>query len=174
MTHALTSTRVRRHLTREEGGSEREWNSGHTAAHQSVLPKEVVDLLNPQKGELVVDATVGASGHSEALLKAAHIKLIALDADLSAVEATRARLKRFGERAVVVEANFADLEKVLKEAGLKTVHAVLFDLGWRQEQRTSGKGFSFLHNEPLTMSYGEHPRSGFTAEQILNLWDEHV
>jgi 16S rRNA (cytosine1402-N4)-methyltransferase len=138
------------------------------------LVKEVGNLLNLQDGELVVDATAGAGGHSEALLKAAHIKLIALDADLHAVEATRERLKRYAKRVAVVHANFADLGQVLKDAEVSTVDAVLFDLGWRSEQLSMGRGFSFLHDEPLNMSYGEQPRSGFTASEILNSWSEKV
>jgi len=174
MMHALTSTRVKRHPIREEDGSHREWKSGQARAHQSVLVKEVIDLLTPQDGEVAVDATAGQGGTSEALMQAAHIKLIALDADLNAVEATREKLKRFGARATVLNANFADLGSVLDKAGLKTVDMILFDLGWHSEQLTSGRGFSFLQNEPLNMSYGERPRSGFTAAEILNQWDEKV
>lgn len=172
--HALTPTRVRRHLVREEGGSEREWKSGQARAHQSVLLKETLNLLNPQDGELALDGTAGQGGHSEALLKAAHVSLIALDADSTAVEATQARLKHFGKRAQVVEANFASLGEVLTEAGLKTVDLILLDLGWRSEQLSLGRGFSFLHDEPLNMSYSARPRSGFTAAEILNTWDEKV
>ena len=174
MMHALTSTRVKRRLSREEDGSQREWNSGHPKAHTSVLVEEVLSLLKPKKGEIVVDATAGQGGHSEALLKAAHITLIALDADLSAVKATSERLKRFGSRATVINANFADLDAVLAKVGVEQADAILFDLGWRSEQLASGKGFSFLQNEPLDMSYGERPRSGFTASEILNTWDEKV
>jgi 16S rRNA (cytosine1402-N4)-methyltransferase len=173
MMHALTSTRVKRHPIREEDGSHREWKSGQ-APHKSVLIKEVVELINPQDEELIVDATGGQGGHSEALLKAAHIKLIALDADLEAVAALEARLKRYRTRATVVNANFADLSRVLRDNGVTTVNAVLFDLGWRSEQLTAGRGFSFLNDEPLNMSYGIRPRSGFTAAEILNSWDEKV
>jgi len=172
MTHALTSTRVRRHLTREEGGSEREWNSGQAKTHVSVLVDEVLKLLDPKDGEVVIDATAGQGGHSEALLKAANVHLIALDADATAVEATRARLKRYAKRVAVINANFADLGEAV--ATQKSADIILFDLGWRSEQLTSGRGFSFLRDEPLNMSYGDRPRSGFTASEILNTWDEKV
>lgn len=184
MAHALTSIRVKHHLRREEGGTPREWNSGHTSKqefassdtrqdrHQSVLVDEVVRLLAPRDGEIVVDATAGAGGHSEALLKAASVRLIALDADPLAVAATKTRLARFGKRIAVVQSNFAQLDDILTNAGVEMVNAVLFDLGWRQEQLLAGKGFSFMHNEPLVMSYGEEPASGFTASQILNTWSE--
>jgi 16S rRNA (cytosine1402-N4)-methyltransferase len=176
MMNALTSTRVKRHLRREEDGSEREWNSGQTRArvHQSVLVDEVVRLMAPQEGEVVVDATAGQGGHSEALLKEAHIKLIALDADPTAVEAVQSRLKPFGARVAVVNANFSTLDEVLTTAGIQEVDAVLFDLGWRQEQLAQGRGFSFQADEPLIMSYGQVPASGFNAAEVLNKWSERA
>jgi len=122
--------------------------------HVSVMTKEVVSAVAPQDGEVVVDATYGAGGHSAALKKAAKIKLIALDADPS---------------AGVIEANFGDLEKVL---GAQKVNKVLFDLGWNRGQLLSGRGFSFMYDEPLNMSYGVRPRSGFTAAEALNEWSE--
>jgi 16S rRNA (cytosine1402-N4)-methyltransferase len=174
MTNALTSTRVKRHLRREEDGTPREWNSGHTnaKAHQSVLVKEVLMLLAPKEGEVVVDATAGQGGHSEAILKEAHVRLIALDADPTAVEAVQSRLEPYGARATVVNTNFSKLDEALTQVGVKEVHAVLFDLGWRQEQLAQGRGFSFQYDEPLVMSYGKEPASGFTAAEVLNKWSE--
>ncbi len=81
-------------------------------AHTSVMMGEVAHHLEPKAGDFVVDATAGMGGHAEALLKAAPISLLALDADPAAVAATALRLKHFGERAKVVEANFRDLEHV--------------------------------------------------------------
>ena len=177
ITHALTSTRVKHHPRREEDVTQREWNSGHIPKqkkHESVLVEEIIRLLAPEDGEVAVDATAGQGGHSEALLKAARIRLFALDADPSAVEATRERLKRFGERVEVIEANFSNLAHVLNHAGVQKINLALFDLGWRSEQLSMGKGFSFLNDEPLNMSYGKKPASGFTASDILNTWDEKV
>ncbi len=141
--------------------------------HVSVMLKEVLEQLDIQKGELVVDATAGSGGHSEAVLKAG-ARLLALDADLAAVERTRKRLVSYGARAEVVEANFKDLGKVLKHAGLKTIDKAIFDLGWNREQLAASKGFSFLIDEPLNMSYGAKPASGFIASEIVNEWKEEV
>src|SRR6185436_800381 len=69
----------------------------------------------------------------------------------------------------VVEANFGDLAKVL---GTQKIDKILFDLGWNLTQLSSGRGFSFMYDEPLDMSYGPAPRSGFTAAEALNLWSE--
>lgn len=142
--------------------------------HVSVMTGLVIDMLEPKKGDFVVDATAGMGGHSEALLAAAPIQLLALDADEAAVAATQTRLKRFGERALVVEANFRDLAHVLKKEKVTAINKALFDLGWNMTQLAAGKGFSFMHDEALNMSYGKTPASGFTAQEILNTWEESV
>ena len=140
------------HPRREEGGEAPE----RKREHKSVMVEEVLAALAPKAGEVVVDATYGAGGHSAALKKAAKIKLIALDADPA---------------AGVIEANFGDLKKVL---GAQKVDKVLFDLGWNRRQLQSGRGFSFMRDEPLNMSYAASPRSGFTAREALNEWSEET
>jgi len=156
------------HSNREEGDGAYERKQEHT----SVLVPEVVALLAPKDGDVVLDATVGSGGHSEALLEAARITLVALDADPEAVAHVSHRLMPFGRRAQVIEANFADAEEALQKAGVTRIDRALFDLGWRREQLSQGKGFSFLADEPLNMSYGTMPRSGFTATDILNRFSE--
>lgn len=137
------------------------------------MTKEAIAFLVPKKGDVILDATAGSGGHSEALLHASlGTHLIALDADPASVERVAVRLKHFGERARVVEANFKDCAKVLKKEGVVHITKALFDLGWNSEQLASNRGFSFLHDEPLTMSYGKKPASGFTAAEILNSWEE--
>ncbi len=181
MTFALTPAHRPHRLTREESGGAYERQS----AHKSVMVDEVLAALTPQAGDVILDATAGQGGHSEAILRAAprhggqaSARLIALDADPSAVEATRVRLSALDTsntaQVQVVESNFADLGTALDKLGVEKINKALFDLGWRSEQLASGRGFSFLHNEPLDMSYGPEPRSGFTAAQILNTWSEQA
>ncbi|HVU79789.1 MAG TPA: 16S rRNA (cytosine(1402)-N(4))-methyltransferase RsmH [Candidatus Paceibacterota bacterium] len=181
MTHSLTPVREQQRLRREEDGGAREQKLGNhirggerQRAHVSVLVPEVLDMLSLKPGELVVDATAGRGGHAEAMLKAASVRVVALDADPESVEASRERLSRFGERAAVLEANFRDIETVLNRAGASRIDKALFDLGWNSTQLASGRGFSFMHDEPLDMSYGARPASGFTAAEIVNSWEEHV
>lgn len=139
------------------------------------MPKESLELLDIQAGELVVDGTAGEGGHSFEILKHnPKVRVLALDADPAAVALTRERLAQFGERAEVVEANFSELEKVLAKKGIKTIDKALFDLGWNSGQLSSGRGFSFLIDEPLNMSYGKKSASGFTAAEALNEWDEET
>lgn len=127
--------------------------------HYSVMTREVVAALAVQKGEVVVDATYGQGGHSKALKAEAKIKLVALDADPMAGEG-------------VVEANFGDLKEVANKLGISAIDKIVFDLGWNKGQLNSGRGFSFMHDEPLVMSYSDTPRSGFTAAEILNTFTE--
>ncbi len=121
---------------------------------------EAIDALALVKGDVVVDATFGKGGHSAAIKKAAKVKLITIDADPAS-------------KADIV-GNFADIKDLLAKEGVEEVDKVLFDLGWNKTQLGSGRGFSFMHDEPLNMSYGETPRSGFTASEVLNTWSEKV
>jgi 16S rRNA (cytosine1402-N4)-methyltransferase len=176
MTTALFSSAVRvnnRLNLREEGGSLREQQNGRV--HTSVMPREVLEHLAVSGNEFVVDGTAGEGGHSYEILKhEPAARVLALDADVDAVAKARARLKEFGDRAEVVEANFGDLEQVLHKQGITEINKALFDLGWNSGQLTSGRGFSFLVDEPLNMSYGTAPASGFTAAEALNEWDEET
>lgn len=168
MTHALTFARAKERLTREEGAHSREQKSEHI----SVLKGEVLEALAIKSTDLVVDATSGMGGHGEAILAHSKAKLIAFDADPASALASRKRLKRFSARAAVINANFRDLGTTLKREGVREVNKFLFDLGWNRTQLNSGKGFSFMEDEPLNMSYGDTPASGFTAAEILNSWSE--
>lgn len=178
MLRSLTSVRVQKHLdTREEGASVRERQSVGSLEvegpreHASVLLRETISLLALTEGDKVIDGTAGQGGHSEAILKEAPLTLLALDADPTAVAFARERLATFGDRAQVVEGNFADIERIAQDANFTPVTKVLLDLGWNMGQ-LKGKGLSFLADEPLNMSYGQRPASGFTAAEILNTWQE--
>jgi 16S rRNA (cytosine1402-N4)-methyltransferase len=138
------------------------------------MVEEALRLLDPKKGETVVDATLGMGGHTEAILTRSEARVIAFDADKDAVAAGQERLKRFSKRLALLNANFRDIEEVLRREGVESVDKTLFDLGWNREQLASGRGFSFLRDEPLLMSYGKKPASGFTAAEILNTWEEKV
>lgn len=138
-------------------GHESKLSQKQDTKHISVMPQEVLKALEVHHGEVVVDGTYGQGGHSALLKKAAKIKLVALDADPA---------------AGVINANFGDLAQVAADLGLKEVNKVLLDLGWNRGQLSSGRGFSFMTDEPLVMSYSATPRSGFTAAEILNTFTE--
>ena len=175
-TLSLTSAGIRSRLPREEGSFARQQKLGKVeGSHLSVMPKESLELLDIKAGELVIDGTAGEGGHSYEILKhSPKARVLAFDADPAAVASARKRLAQFGERAEVVEANFSEIEKVLAKKGIEKINKALFDLGWNSGQLSSGRGFSFLTDEPLNMSYGKKPASGFTAAEALNEWDEET
>ena len=180
-TPTQTKSRVVTHLKREEDESRQEVRSAASviqttspdySTHTTVFLNEIEQYLEPKEDEWIFDATAGRGGHSFALLTATRANVFAIDADQEAVEATKIKLEKFKARAVVAEGNFGNVEKLLKKQGLSQVQKAIFDLGWNTTQLISGRGFSFLHDEPLSMSYSRKPASGFTAREILNEWDE--
>src|SRR5215467_7598799 len=96
--------------------------------HHPVLVQEVVALLAAKPGSLMVDATCGGGGHTEALLEAG-TDVVALDQDPDAVQFVTEHLSRFGPRIVVRQANFRHTTKVLDELGIGPIKGALLDLG---------------------------------------------
>lgn len=146
--------------------------------HVSVLLQEVIDGLAVKNGETFVDMTINGGGHSSALCLYLGSKgtLIGIDADANALTRAKKRLELSDCRATIhlVPENFRNIKSVLKELGMTKVNKVLFDLGLStNELEDSGRGFSFQKDEPLLMTFSNDPsKVTFTAEDILNTWDE--
>ena len=137
--------------------------------HIPVLLEETLHWLSPRPGGVYVDATVGGGGHAEAILEriAPGGRLIGLDRDEVAVEAAASRLRRFGEAAVIVRANYAAIREVLARQGLNRVDGILFDLGASSMQFDDpGRGFSFQLRGPLDMRMDRIQRC--TAADLVN------
>jgi 16S rRNA (cytosine1402-N4)-methyltransferase len=139
--------------------------------HVPVLLSESIAGLAPLSGADCIDGTLGGGGHAAALLSATAPsgRLLGLDADPEALKRARARLARFGERAVLVQANFRDVATVAALHGFAQVRAILLDVGisWYQVARAE-RGFSFQASGPLDMRM--NPESSLTAGQIVNEW----
>jgi 16S rRNA (cytosine1402-N4)-methyltransferase len=134
--------------------------------HRPVLESEVVKLLKPKAGSLLVDGTCGGGGHTEALLRAG-ADVFALDQDPDAVQHVSQQLARFGRRVMVVQANFRHANKVLDEFGIRTIWGALLDLGVSSRQlENPERGFSFVRNGPLDMRMDL--RNSLTAASVLN------
>ena len=134
--------------------------------HVSVLPSEVLTFLEPAPGQVVVDATAGAGGHTRLLAErvAPAGRVIALDRDPAMLEVARPRLE--GMPVTLVYANFDRLREVLDELGLAAVDAVLADLGVCSDQLdAAGRGFSFQQEGPLDMRMD--PTQGEPASALL-------
>jgi 16S rRNA (cytosine1402-N4)-methyltransferase len=112
----------------------------------------VVEVLAPARGGLFVDCTVGAGGHSLALLEAGATRIIGLDRDPSALVIAAEALRAFRTRVDLVHADFRQLDSILDQRGVTTIDGALADLGVSSMQLDSpGRGFSFQRDEPLDM-----------------------
>jgi 16S rRNA (cytosine1402-N4)-methyltransferase len=138
--------------------------------HRPVLAAETVELLAPQPGSVIVDGTCGGGGHSEALLRAGG-ELLALDQDPDALEFAAARLKDFGNRVTLRQANFREAGRVLDELGIAQIGGALLDLGVSSRQlENAARGFSLVRNGPLDMRMD--PRRELTAAEVVNSYTE--
>ena len=140
---------------------------GMGAPHRPVLLQETLKFLVPERGGLFVDCTVGLGGHSEAILKSSpDTRIVGLDLDPAALDYSRQRLASFGERFRAVQANFREIETVLREAGEIDSAGILVDLGVSSLQFDSPeRGFSFRFDAPLDMRMD--PTTGPTAADLL-------
>jgi len=144
--------------------------------HVPVLESEIVELFASLHAGVVVDATLGGGGHAAAILKAArHLRVLGIDRDPEARAAAGARLAGFGERVLIVDATFGDLERVILEhaafVGAEPIVGVLMDLGVSSHQLDeSSRGFSFRVDAPLDMRMDT--TKGETAAQYLARVDE--
>jgi len=134
--------------------------------HRPVLEREVVALLEPKPGLLIVDGTCGGGGHTEALLGSG-ADVLALDQDPDAAQHVSEQLARFGRRVTVRHVNFRQAAKVLDELGIRTIGGALLDLGVSSRQlENAERGFSLVRNGPLDMRMD--PRNQLTAATIVN------
>ena len=136
-----------------------------------VLVEETLALLDPRRGGLFVDATLGLGGHAEAILRASDsTRLVGIDRDPKALELAARRLAPFdpaGDRVRCVNANFHDLASALAGLGIfGGVSGILADLGVSSMQLdTPERGFSFRFDAPLDMRMGLAER---TAADLVN------
>jgi len=143
------------------------------AAHRPVLPREVLDALGCRPGGSWVDGTVGAGGHSEAILGATSPdgRLFGLDRDAEVLEQARARLLPYGNRVALRHADHRDLPAILDELGLGPVDGILLDLGVSSIQVDDpDRGFSFLRDGPLDMRMDRSAPT--TAADLVNTLPE--
>ncbi len=139
-------------------------------AHRSVLLAEALSFLEPEKGGLFVDATLGLGGHTEGILAASpDAKVIGIDQDTAAMTLAKTRLKPYGKRVKFVHANFADIRTAV---GKDRPSGILADLGVSSLQLDSEtRGFSFRFDGPLDMRM-DAESGGMTAAELLATADE--
>lgn len=143
-----------------------------SSRHQPVLVREVINFLQPERGGVFIDGTVGVGGHSWAMLVASpHCRVIGLDRDESALRMAVERLSQFGSRFSAIHANFKELA-ALSEAGMiPPADGILVDLGISSHQLDdASRGFSFQQEGPLDMRMDR--RQQLTAADLVNSLSE--
>lgn len=142
--------------------------------HVPVLLHEAITGLNLAEGMTVFEGTVGLGGHSEVICNAIGPKglFIGTDADCESLALAEKRLEKSSCRKIFVCDNFRNIDNVLTESGVSEVNAVLLDIGLSSRQLDSApRGFSFLRDEPLLMTFNANGE-GLTAREIVNDWAE--
>ncbi len=142
-------------------------------AHKSVLLHEVCQFFRDCSIKSFVDATLGAGGHAEAILKE-HPEIeifIGMDQDPMALEIAQKRLEPWNNKVLLIHTNFEEMKNHLIKAGLQKVDGILMDLGVSSMQLDQPeKGFSFMKEGPLDMRM--NPDNPLTAAEIVNTWSE--
>jgi 16S rRNA (cytosine1402-N4)-methyltransferase len=135
---------------------------------------EVVELLRPVPPGLIVDATVGAGGHSAAILtELPGATVLGLDRDEDALQAAATNLASFGERLTLRQIRFDALAATMEELDVDRLAGALFDLGVSSPQLDrSERGFSYRNEGPLDMRMDR--RQARTAADIVNTEDEQT
>ncbi|HAI52541.1 MAG: 16S rRNA (cytosine(1402)-N(4))-methyltransferase RsmH [Limnochordia bacterium] len=140
--------------------------------HEPVLLQETIDALALKPGELYVDCTVGAAGHSLGMLATEPtIKLIGIDQDEVALERAKYRLATYARQVTLLKGNFRHLQSLLAEVGVTEAAGILIDLGVSSLQLDEGeRGFSYHQDARLDMRMD---RSGpLDAWTIVNTYSE--
>jgi len=149
------------------------WQSleSNSSGHEPVLVEEAVALLRPRSDGTYVDCTIGLGGHSAALFEAGAGRVIGIDRDAAALSQTRARLGSWGDRLVLVHADYRELPRLLSERGLDGIDGALADLGVSSLQLDDPqRGFSFRNEGPLDMRMNQ--TEGPTAADLIRGADE--
>ncbi|WP_344169510.1 16S rRNA (cytosine(1402)-N(4))-methyltransferase RsmH [Kribbella lupini] len=141
--------------------------------HVPVMLDRVVALLAPalqHPGAVLVDATLGLGGHSEAFLqRCPEARLIGLDRDPAALRLAGERLAPYAERTTFVHAVYDELPRVLDELDVPAIDGILFDLGVSSMQLDEAdRGFAYAQDAPLDMRMDSTAPT--TAADVLNTY----
>ena len=146
---------------------------GINFSHYSVLLSESVDALNPEKGGIYADLTLGGGGHSLEILKRLPEsgRLVAFDQDKDAISASKVRLKDYIDRIDFVNDNFSNIANALDELGITSLDGAVIDLGVSSYQLdTPERGFSYMHDAPLDMRMNKG--GGISAYDVVNTYSK--
>ena len=141
--------------------------SGASRQHAAVMVDEVVGLARACHPPTIVDATVGTGEHAAALLSATDAHVLGIDRDADALEFAAARLREFGPRVMLRQADFGEIDNVLDQCAMPCVGAIVADLGMSSfALGDPARGFSFRLDGPLDMRMDR--REQLRAYDIVN------
>ena len=141
--------------------------------HVPIMVREVTELLEPDRGGVFVDGTLGGGGHSEAILKLLPEtgRLIGIDRDETALAAASARLAPFRDRFTAIHGNFFRMKSLLLQKGIAAADGILLDLGVSSYQLDEpSRGFSYKAEAPLDMRMDQ--TAALTAADVVNGYPE--
>jgi 16S rRNA (cytosine1402-N4)-methyltransferase len=134
------------------------------------LLQPILEYLLP--ATRLIDGTLGAGGHTAALLDNGAGEVLGLDVDPMALSLARQNLAAYGERAHLVHASYANMTIEAHRLGWECADGILLDLGVSSMQLdVPERGFAFMHDGPLDMRF-DPARGGATAADIVNGWEE--
>lgn len=124
-----------------------------SATHIPVMMKEVLDFLEPSPGEFIIDGTLGGGGHAREIMKniAPGGRLLGVDRDPDVI--ARLDLRSDDVDVMIENANYSGIPEVMERLDLPKADGILLDLGFSSIQLEEGKGFAFMKDEPLLMTY---------------------
>ena len=133
--------------------------------HIPVLFHETIDSLQIKPDGVYIDGTAGGGGHSQAILdRLTAGTLLSIDQDPDAIAAVTRRFEG-NPRSLVRRANFSEMARVAREAGIDRADGVLLDIGVSSYQLdTPERGFSYHTDAPLDMRMSQE---GPTAADLL-------
>src|SRR3954464_12671399 len=140
--------------------------------HVSVMPDEVLSLLNVRSDGTYMDATAGLGGHTRLIAQRLSTGIvIANDRDPKSLEMARRNTEEWRDRIQFIHGPFDRLAEAVAAAGVSKLDGLLADLGVSRYQLTAAeRGFSFMADGPLDMRMDQ--TTGMTAADLVNHYDE--
>lgn len=142
-------------------------------SHVSIMVREVLEALEPQRGGIYVDCTAGGGGHSFEIASRLPEggRIVCLDRDDEAIEACTKRLEPYSDKFTIVKTNFGGLAAALDLIGVEKIDGIMWDLGVSSHQLDDGdRGFSYSKEAPLDMRMDQTQQK--SAYDVVNNYDE--
>ena len=139
--------------------------------HVPVMMNEVMEALSLKAGDFIIDGTLGGGGHAGEIAKKISPggALLGIDRDPAVIE--RVKIDAPDVKVILVNANYSDAAAVLADKGLPKADGLLLDLGFSSIQLDEGRGFSFMKDEPLLMTYSDDDEPLYRALRRLSKED---